>query len=33
VATADLHADAVIAGDARWASVAGLDCDVRLLAA
>lgn len=33
LATADLHADAVITGDARWASVEGLDCDVRLLAA
>ncbi|EHN12149.1 hypothetical protein PAI11_09420 [Patulibacter medicamentivorans] len=33
LATADLHADAVITGDARWASVEGLACDVRLLSA
>lgn len=33
LATADLHADVVLTGDGRWATVPGLGCAVRVLQA
>ena len=32
LATADLHADAVLTGDERWLNVIGLTCELRSIA-